>query len=315
MRALGLKEGNEVIVPDLTFAATANAPLFCGARPVFADIDERTFNISHEDILNKITSKTKAIIPVHYGGQSCDMKEILEIAEDHKLSVVEDCAHSLGSEYLGRKTGTFGIMGCFSFYPTKIITTIEGGMITTNDKMIARKLRMLREHCMSRTAIDRESRASWHYDVTDLGYNYRLGEIQAALGISQLKRVRQGILKRVRLAHHYKKKLAQYGLQGIIPPYEAQNRSHIFHLFVVRVKKETAGITRDALFEKLSKSGIGLSVHYPPLHKMSFYKQFVNDKFRFPVAEEICAEIMSLPLYPGMKDEDVDFVLTRIKKA
>ena len=171
MRVLNIKSGDEVIVPVLTFAATANAPIFCGAKPVFADIDEKTFNLSPKDMMEKITSKTKAVIPVHYGGQPCDMKEILEIAKDHNLYVVEDCAHSLGAEYDRAKTGALGEMGCFSFYPTKIITTLEGGMITTNNKKLAERIRILREHGMSRTALARESNITWYYDVVDLGYN------------------------------------------------------------------------------------------------------------------------------------------------
>jgi UDP-4-amino-4,6-dideoxy-N-acetyl-beta-L-altrosamine transaminase len=313
MQMLKMEAGDEVIVPVFTFAATANAPLFCGAKPVFADIDEKTFNISHEDILEKITPKTKAIIVVHYGGQACDMKEILEIAEDHKLPVVEDCAHSLGAEYRGKKTGNLGIMGCFSFYPTKIITTIEGGMLTTNDDTLASKSRLLREHGMSKTALDRESGASWYYDVTDLGYNYRLNEVQAALGISQLQRIEEGIKRRIGAAEYYTRKLKQ-ALKGVVPPYEAPNRSHIFHLYAIRVQEAAAGITRDELFRKLAKNGIGLSVHYTPLHRFSFYRRLLNSK-KFPVAEQVYKEILSLPLYPTLTKKNMDFVITKIRES
>ncbi|MEM2143830.1 MAG: DegT/DnrJ/EryC1/StrS family aminotransferase [Candidatus Jordarchaeaceae archaeon] len=315
MRVPDIKPGDEVIVPVFTFAATANAPIFCGAKPVFADIDERTFNISPNDILERITSKTKAIIPVHYGGQACDMKEILEIAKDHKLNVVEDCAHSLGADYKGEKTGEFGIMGCFSFYPTKIITTLEGGMITTNDEHIAKKLRILREHGMTRSAAQRESEAKWYYDVVDLGYNYRLNELQAALGLSQLKRVKEGIERRIRLAHYYTKKLSSQALHGVIPPYKAPDRTHIFHLYAVKIQEEITGVTRDELFKKLMEAGIGLSVHYTPLHLLSFYKSFLKAKSKgFPVAERVYRQILSLPLFPTLTKEKIDFITQRIQE-
>lgn len=315
MRAIDVKQGDEVIVPDLTFAATANAPIFCGAKPVFADIDEKTFNISPQDIVRRITPRTKAIIPVHYGGQSCDMSEIVEIAEDHHLSIVEDCAHSLGSEYNGQMTGSFGTAGCFSFYPTKMITTLEGGMITTNDEKAAEKMRILREHGMNRTAIDRESSAAWFYDVTELGYNYRMNEIQAALGISQIERIREGIKKRVEAAHYYTKNMRQRSLKGIVPPYEAPDRSHVFHLYVIRVE-DAAGITRDELFRRLSNEGIGLSVHYTPLHMLSFYRNFLkNSSMAFPVAERVYNQILSLPLYPALPARSIELIVKKIEEA
>lgn len=310
MRVLEIKPGDEVIVPVLTFAATANAPIFCGAKPVFADVDEKTFNISPDDILKRITSKTKAVIVVHYGGQSCDVKEILEIAEDHGLHVVEDCAHSLGAEYKGEKTGNFGTMGCFSFYPTKVITTLEGGIITTNDENLARRLRILREHGMTKSAAERESSATWYYDVVDLGYNYRLNEVQAALGISQLKRVEDGIRRRIRAAAHYKKKLS---FSGIVAPYEAPDRSHIFHLYTIKIKKEEAGISRDELAQELAKKGIGVSVHYTPLHLLSYYKELYKPKsMTFPVAEKVYKQILSLPLFPTLTQTSIDFITERI---
>ena len=315
MRALNIKEGDEVIVPDMTFAATANAPIFCGAKPVFADVDEKTFNISPEDTMNKITTNTKAIIPVHYGGQACDMKEIQEIAEDHKLHIVEDCAHSLGAEYKGQKTGGLGAMGCFSFYPTKIITTLEGGMLTTNDEHLSRKSRILREHGMTKTAFDRESEATWYYDVVDLGYNYRLNELQAALGISQLKRVEEGIKKRIRIASYYTRKLSISALKGVVPPYEARDRSHVFHLYVIKIRERDTGISRNKLYKKLLDNGIEASLHYTPLHLMSFYKQFLSKTEKFPVAERLYKQILSLPLYPTLTKEKVDYIIGKLKKA
>ncbi|TRO47901.1 DegT/DnrJ/EryC1/StrS family aminotransferase [Candidatus Bathyarchaeota archaeon] len=313
MRVLKVGASDEVIVPDFTFAATANAPIFCGAKPVFADIDEKTFNISPVDLQSKINSRTKAIIPVHYGGQPCDMKEILEIAEDNKLSVVEDCAHSLGAEYQGVKTGNLGVMGCFSFYPTKIITTMEGGMVTTNDGELAKKLRLLREHGMSKTAIDRESTTTWHYDVVDLGYNYRLTEPQAVMGLVQMKKIEKGIKRRTAISDYYTSKFSKRSKKGIIPPYIVKDRTHVFHLYTIRVKKEETGITRNDLFKKLSKAGIQSSVLYTPLHLMSYYKQFLNkDQTAFPVAEKVYDEILSLPIYPTMTKKERSAVATGV---
>jgi perosamine synthetase len=301
MRSLNLKPGDEVIVPVFTFAATANAPLFCNAKPVFVDVDEKTFNISIKDVSEKITRKTKAIIPVHYGGQPCDMKELQEIASDHKLQIVEDCAHSLGAKYRGQQTGTFGVAGCFSFYPTKIITTLEGGMIATNEPEVAKRLRMLREHGMDKAAPERETRKTWRYDVVDVGYNYRLTDVQAALGISQLQRVDDGIKRRMRAAKYYTKQLSEC-LQLVLP-FEAADRSHIHHLYTVRVKKTAGRVTRDTLFEKLIAAGIQPSVHYTPLHLMSYYKQFLDENSKFPIADALSEEVLSLPLYPTLSQK------------
>lgn len=312
MRALNIGPGDEVIVPVLTFAATANAPLFVGAKPVFADVDERTFNVSPEGIQDKITEKTKAIIVVHYGGQSCDMKEITQIAKRHDLYVVEDCAHSLGAEYMGQKTGGIGTIGCFSFYPTKIITTLEGGMVTTNDEKIAEQAKILREHGMTKSAFEREKKATWYYNVVCLGYNYRLNEVQAALGISQLKRVEEINKKRIEAAHYYTQKLKE--TNGIIPPYEAKDRTHVYHLYVIRVT-ERYGIDRDELYNRLSAKGIELSVHYTPLHLLTFYKRkFGSKKGDFPIAEKISKEILSLPLFPLISKAQIHYVVKEIDK-
>ena len=312
MRALGIGPGDEVIVPVFTFAATANAPIFVGAKPVFADIDEKTFNISPKGIQNKITEKTKAIIVVHYGGQPCDMKEIMQIAKRHNLHVVEDCAHSLGAEYMNQKTGSIGTIGCFSFYPTKVITTLEGGMVTTNDEEIAKQIKILREHGMTKGAFNREKTATWYYDVVDLGYNYRLNEVQAALGISQLKRIEEINKKRIEASHYYTHKLKE--IKGIILPYEAKDRTHVYHLYVLRVT-EGYGINRDELYKKLSAKGIGLSVHYTPLHLLTFYKRNLGcKKGDFPIAEQISREILSLPLFPLISKVQIDYVVKEISE-
>ena len=314
MRVLNIRPSDEVIVPVLTFAATANAPIFCGAKPVFADIDERTYNISPEDIVNKITPKTKAIIVVHYAGQPCDMKEIMEIAEDHKLWIVEDCAWSTGAEYLKRKTGSLGVIGCFSFYPTKNMTTFEGGIVTTSDDKKAMKLRLLRGQGMTRTAFDRETEATWYYDVVDLGYNYRLNEVQAAMGISQLSRIEDINRRRIQVAHYYTEKLKK--IDGIVPPYEAEDGTHIYSLYVIRVVEENFGINRDDLFKRISSKGIGLSVHYTPLHLLTFYRKTLHYKLGdFPIAEHAYKEILTLPSFPTMTKKQINCVVSEIKSA
>jgi perosamine synthetase len=310
MRALNIGPGDEVIVPVLTFAATANAALFVGAKPVFADVDEKTFNISLKQIEQKITKKTKAIIVVHYGGQPCDMKEIMAIAKDHDIEVVEDCAHALGALYKGKSAGTFGAVGCFSFYPTKIITTIEGGMATTQDKEIANKMLILKEHGMTKAAFARENKANWYYDVVDLGYNYRMNEVQAALGIAQLERMDNINEKRIEAAKYYTKRLSE--VEGIVTPYEMEDRTHLYHLYVIRVLKEKFGIDRNELFNNLSASGIGTSVHYTPLHMLTFYKNLGYSKQNFPVANRVSKEILSLPLFPTISKSQIDFVVKEI---
>ena len=315
IRALNLKPSDEVIVPVFTFTATADAVLFCRARPVFADINPRTFNLSPESMVDKLTERTKAVMVVHYAGQPADMREIMEIAEDHKLYVIEDCAHSLGSSYRKSKTGSIGAIGCFSFYPTKIITTLEGGMLTTNEEWIAKKAKLLREHGITKSALEREKKADWHYDITDLGYNYRLNEVQAALGISQLKRVKDGIEKRVKAARYYTRKLSE--IEGIVTPYEAENRTHVYSLYVAKVLEEKFGLSRDKLFTNLVSKGIGLSVHFIPLHLMTLYKKLAGDTtgVSFPIAEEVYEEVLSLPLFPTISRDQIDYVINSIQEA
>jgi dTDP-4-amino-4,6-dideoxygalactose transaminase len=312
LKSLGIKPNDEVVVPVITFAATANAALFCGAKPVFVDIDEKTFNLSVEDLQKKITKRTKVVIPVHYGGQSCDMKAIMEIAEDRHLSVVEDCAHSAGSTYKGQKTGSFGI-GCFSFYPTKNMTTIEGGMITTNDEAIAKRCSLDRSHGMTKDAFDRE-KLSWYYDVVELGYNYRLNELQAALGISQLSRLDQMNERKRKNAKYFTSKLEK--VSGLVTPFEVQDCYHAYHLYVVKVIEKEFGISRNELYLRLSKKGIGLSVHYTPLHLLSFYKQKLGyQRGDFPIAEKVYEQILSLPMYPQLTEQQMDFVVEQIIEA
>ncbi len=314
MRALGIREGDEVIVPTFTFVATANAPMFCGARPVFADINERTFNISLESILVKIAKKTKAIIVVHYGGQPVDMKEVLQIAMKHNLFVVEDCAHSLGATYKHWKTGNMGVASCFSFYPTKNLTTFEGGMVTTNDKVLAEQFRLLKNHCMTKEVLDRSKTSDWYYDVTDIGYNYRLDEVRSSLGISQLSLIDFMNQQRAEKARYYTEKLS--GVKGIITPYQAENRTNSFYLYSIRVVENEFGISRDELFSRLSKVGIETTVQYTPLHLFTYFKKtFGYKKGDYPIAEKVGEEILCLPIFPQLKREQQDYVVEKIIEA
>jgi dTDP-4-amino-4,6-dideoxygalactose transaminase len=310
LRALNIQPGDEVIVPTMTFSATIDVVRYCGAKPILTDVEYDSLNISPKEIKEKITKKTKAIIPVHYGGQSCDMDTILSISKKHGLKILEDCAHALGSTFKQKKCGNIGDIGCFSFYPTKIITTGEGGMVVTNSQKLHKKINQLRSHGMSYLPQDREKSAIWNYDITDLGYNYRLDEIRAALGISQFQRLKKINELRIKIAKKYDSELQK--IKGIIIPKKLKNRNHIFHLYTIKITKDSP-ITRNELFVLLNKKGIGTSVQYPPLHLMSFNKKEYR-KSKFPNANKLKDEIISLPIFPTMTNKDVNFVISTIKK-
>ena len=312
VKSIGVGQGDEVILPTFTFAATLNSVLYSGAKPVLVDVDPFTFNISPNEIIKKISKKTKAIIPVHYGGQSCDMQTILKIARKYHLDVIEDCAHALGSKYGKNYCGTFGKAGCFSFYPTKIITTGEGGMVSTNDSKIFKQVSLLKSHAMTVNAVDRESKASWKYDIMDLGYNYRLDEIRSSLGISQLKRIRKTNQMRVAIAKKYDSLLND--IPGLITPKIATNRNHIYHLYTIKITEDFP-ISRDELFSALHEKGIGTSVQYFPLHLMSFYKKILNPKKTdFKISNILKDQVLSLPIFPQMTVQQINSVSSTIKK-
>lgn len=311
LRALNIGPGDEVIVPTFTFAASANAVDFCQGTPILTDVDSSTFNITASEIEKNISKKTKAIVVVHYGGQSCDMSEIMKISKKNKIPVVEDCAHSLGSLYKGKMCGSIGSTGCFSFYPTKVITTGEGGMLSTNSSNLFKIVNSLRTHGMSILPPQREKKGSWKYDIKDLGYNYRLDEIRSALGISQLMRINDINKKRINLANIYTKKLSK--VPGIITPIQKPDRNHIYHLYTIKITKDYH-LTRNELFEKLHKSGIGSSVQYIPLHDMSFYKQKYRSKQnKFKNSNLIKNQVLSLPLFPTMTKKQIEFVIKTIQ--
>lgn len=311
LRALGISSGDEVIVPTMTFASTSDVVTYCGAKPILVDVDKHTFNISTKSITDNITKKTKAIMVVHYGGQSCDMNEIISISKKYKLKIIEDCAHALGSTYGQKKCGSIGDLGCFSFYPTKIITTGEGGMVTTKSSPLGKKVSQLRSHGMSKLPHEREKSAAWKYDIVDLGYNYRLDEIRASLGYSQLKRISKINTLRIKIAKKYDSELKS--IKGIITPIKKKNRNHIYHLYTIKITEDFP-LTRDELFVKLNKSGIGCSVQYPPLHLMSYNKNKFHKK-NFPNSNEIKDQIISIPIFPTMKINDINYVISKIKNS
>ena len=310
LTALGIKQGDEIIIPDLTFVATANSVLFTGATPVIADIDKEDFNISVESIERSITKRTKAIIPVHFAGNPCKMNAIKTIAKKHNLEIVEDCAHAIGAKIKNKHVGTFGATGCFSFYPTKNLTTFEGGMIITNSKKIADKMRSLRNHGITKSLESRFTQGKpWEYDVTEPGYNYRLDEIRAALGISQLKRINQNNLKRKKAFLYYNTKLKNN--EYVILPKIFKNQTHSCHLYVLRIHKNKKN-SRDSIFQRLLKNGIRSSVHYKPLHQFSAYKKKGKIIDKLKNTKEIYSEIISLPLYPQIERKQQDLVLENL---
>ncbi|HID27345.1 MAG TPA: DegT/DnrJ/EryC1/StrS family aminotransferase [Methanosarcinales archaeon] len=295
--ANGIKKGDEVITTPFSFISTANSILFTGATPVFVDICEDTFNLNPECILEKITPKTKAILPVHLYGQSADMSAIMEIAEDHKLSVIEDACQAHGATYKNKKVGSFGT-GCFSFYPTKNIATGEGGMITTNDQEINKSARMIRNH---------GSKERYLHEI--LGFNFRMTDIEAAIGIVQLKKLDTFNKIRQDNAKYLTYRLKD--INGIIIPVIKNNTNHVFHQYTIRVTEEF-GISRDQLVKILNQNGIGTGVYYQiPIHKQPFYQK-LGYKDSLPVSEKVAKQVISLPIHPNIKKEDLDYICKTI---
>ena len=311
LKALGIKKNDEVIVPDLTFVATANVVLQVGATPVLVDIDDETLNISTESIIKNISRKTKAIIPVHLAGTPCDMQKIMKIARSNSLKVIEDCAHGIGTSYNKKHVGNFGNAGCFSFYPTKNLTTIEGGMVITNDEKIADFIQLARNHGMSRSLMSRYSSGKpWEYDIKDIGYNYRLDEIRSTLGISQLQKLTILNKKRLTAFLYYNKGLKN--IPGLIVPNEKNFRDNSCHLYIIRITTD-AKISRDKLFYSLQKKGIGSSVHYKPLHEFTLFRKKGISRGSLSISKRIYKEILSLPMYPQLPRSSQDYIIKSIK--
>lgn len=305
--AAGIGEGDEVITTPITFAASSNCVLYCGGKPVFADIDEKTYNISPEDIERKITSATKAIIAVHFTGQPCEMEKIHNIARKHNLIVIEDAAHALGAQYKGKMVGSISDMTTFSFHPVKHITTGEGGMILTNNDKLYQRLKLFRTHGITRDdKLMIKNDGPWYYEQLDLGFNYRITDIQCALGISQMDKLPEFLNRRKNIAARYNEAFADN--DNIQIPYQESGCDNAWHLYVIRIKNGK----RKEVFEKLRKAGIGVNVHYIPVYQHPYYRNHGYKDTICSNAEEYYKECISLPLYPGLKDEEQGYVIKKV---
>ncbi len=309
MNALGIGPGDEVIVPTMTFAASANCVVYQGGTPVFADVLENTLLIDPTAVENKITPRTKAIVAVDYAGQPCDYEKLRAIATRHKLALVSDSCHSVGGAYKNQKAGTFSELNCFSLHPVKHITTGEGGFITTNDSDLAVKMRRFRNHGIATDHRQREQQGTWYYEMLDVGYNYRLTDFQCALGLRQLAKLSGWILRRQEIARHYD--TAFKGNPNIRPLAVNPDLSHAYHLYVVRVPANK----RAQLFQDLRTRGIGVNVHYVPVHLHPFYQnKFATKRGLCPVAESAYEQILSIPMFPKMTHENVDTVIQTLRE-
>jgi perosamine synthetase len=306
----GLGITGEVILPSFTFVASANAIVTGGARPVFADIEYDTCNIDPESIERMITPETQAIMPVHYAGQSANMTAIKSIADKNGMHIIEDSAETIGGKHHGHMTGTFGI-GCFSFYPTKNLTTGEGGMLTTNDDDLAQKVKALLAHGIDKTTYEREDKEkSWFRSASLIGYNFRLSNILAAIGVEQLKKLPE--MNKKRRSHSARLTQALHEIPGIEPPVEREGNKHVYQMYTVRVDPKI----RDTFVLELNQRGIGASIHfYPPVHHMIPYRgeQFLKDQL--PVTERVIREIVTLPMYPQLEDEDLSYMVDSVAET
>jgi perosamine synthetase len=314
MYALGIGPGDEVIVPAMTFAATANAVVYQGGTPVFVDVEPDTLLIDPAAIEARITPRTKAIAPVDYAGQPCDYDALRAIADRQGLSLVSDACHAIGGAYKGRKVGTLADLTTFSFHPVKHITTGEGGMIVTDAAELATRMRYFRNHGITTDHRQRSEKGSWFYEMVDLGYNYRLTDIQSALGRSQLRKLPGWVERRQAIAARYD--LAFADMLAVTPLSVSPAVSHAYHLYVVRLDSGVIGLDRAELFAALRDKGIGVNVHYIPVHLHPFYRQrFGTGPGLCPVAEAAYEQIVSLPIFPAMTDQDVEDVITAVSEV
>jgi perosamine synthetase len=308
--AAGIGECDEVITSPITFAASANCALYCGARPVFADIKKDTYNIDPQDIEKKITDRTKAIVAVHFTGQPCEMDAIHDIADRHHLTVIEDAAHALGAEYKKRRIGGLSDLTTFSFHPVKHITTGEGGMILTNDEELYKKLVLFRSHGITRNPqMMTGTEGGWYYQQLCLGYNYRITDFQCALGSSQFKKINSFISRRKELAARYDE--AFRDCENIVVPYQHEGCDNSWHLYVIQVKN----VERKQVYDFLQAAGIGVNVHYIPVYRHPYYQENGYRNVCCKNAEEVYAHMISIPMYASLKNEEQDYVIKKVKEA
>jgi len=315
LEAIGVGPGDEVITSPMTFTATAAVVEHLGAKPVFVDVEPDTLNLDVRGIESSITARTKAILPVHFAGQACDMDAILEIAERRGLKVIEDAAHAIPTRYKGRMIGTIGDITCFSFYATKNVTTGEGGMIATDDDAYAQRVRLMHLHGMSRDAWKRyQEGGSWSYEILAPGFKYNLSDVAAAIGIPQLRRCDDFHARRREIARRYNEAFA--GLTGIRVPAAPDEFSHAWHLYVLQLELDALTIDRDEFIRELGRRKIGVSVHFIPLHIQPYYR----DRYGYapgdlPNAFGAFQRILSLPIYAKMTDEDIEDVIAAVTDA
>lgn len=305
--AAGISEGDQVITSPITFAASANCVRYMGGTVVFADIDASTYNINPEEIRKMITPNTKAIIPVDFTGQPADMDAIMEIAHEHNLVVIEDGAHSLGAEYKGKKVGTQADMTMFSFHPVKPITTAEGGIIVTNNEGYYHKLQLFRSHGIEQTEFSADQ-GGWYYEMTDLGFNYRMTDLQGALGLSQLTKIDTFIQKRREIAAFYTE--AFQDIEGITVPQQLEGTNSGWHLYMLQLE----GISRKFVFEQMRSLNIGVHVHYIPVYWHPYYKKLGYERGICPIAEKWYERALTLPIHPNMTVEDLSIIVSNIKE-
>lgn len=315
MQALGIGRGDEVITSAMTFCATVNAIIHCGATPVLVDCDRETMNLIPEEVERKLTPRTRAIVPVHFAGRACEMEAIEHIARSNGLRVIEDCAHAIETSYRGRSAGRFGQIGCFSFYATKNVVTGEGGMILTDDDAIAARVRILALHGMSADAWSRYSDSGYkHYDVVEAGFKYNMMDIQAAMGIHQLKRVEESLRRRVEIWDRYNR--AFESLACVTPRDPEPDTVHARHLYTILVATEELGKSRDWVLGALTAENIGVGVHYRPIQAHPFYQRTFGWQSKdFPNADWVGSRTVSLPLSAALTNEDVEDVITAVRKV
>ncbi|PXV91840.1 UDP-4-amino-4,6-dideoxy-N-acetyl-beta-L-altrosamine transaminase [Lachnotalea glycerini] len=306
--AAGIKKGDEVITTPITFAASSNCVLYCGGTPVFADIKKDTYNIDPDDIRRKITKKTKAIIAVHFTGQPCEMEEIHAIAREYNLLVIEDAAHALGADYKGKMVGSMSDMTTFSFHPVKHITTGEGGMIMTNSDALYERLSLFRTHGITRDEnLLTVNDGDWYYQQLELGYNYRITDIQCALGISQLDKLDLFIENRKKIVRRYNDAFAN--VEEVVTPYQQEECNSSWHLYVIQVKK------RKEIFDKLRAAGIGVNVHYIPVYSFPYYQKHGYDNVHCQNAEKLYENLISLPIHAKLTQSEQDYVIEHVITA
>jgi perosamine synthetase len=312
--AAGLNPGDEAITSPMTFAATANCVLYQGATPVFADVSRDTLNLDPDLAAARITSRTKAILPVDYAGHPSDLDAMLQLADRHGLVVIEDACHALGAEYRGRKVGSLAHMTVFSFHPVKHLTTGEGGLVTTNDASLAEALRRFRNHGISSDARQRQSAGQWHYEMVLLGFNYRLTDIACALGLSQLGKLEANLARRRQIASQYA--AAFCDLPGVVLPAVRDQANPAWHLYPIRLDLARLAVDRGEVYRALRAENMGVNVHYIPVHCHPYYRdRFGYRGGEYPVAEDAYARLISLPMFHGMTDRDVEDVVTAVGKV